>query len=144
MVLSHSSRVQLFATLRTIACQAPLSMGFSRQEYWSWLPFPPPGDLPSPVIELGSPALKADSLPIDWAMEFPSGSDVKNLPAMKIPWRWEWLLTAVFLPGDSYGQRRLVGYNPWSHTESETTEQSISILQMHIFVLIFVLHNSCP
>ena len=44
-------------------CQAPLSMGFSRQEYWSGLPFPSPGDLPDPGIELRSPALQADSLP---------------------------------------------------------------------------------
>ena len=44
----------------TVACQAPLSMGFSRQEYW--LPFPSPGDLPDPGIEPGSPALQADSL----------------------------------------------------------------------------------
>ena len=56
------SRVQLFATLWTVACQAPLSMEFSRQEYWSGLPFPPPGDLPDPGIESGSPALQADSL----------------------------------------------------------------------------------
>ena len=51
------------ATLWTVACQAPLSTGFSRQEYWSGLPFPSPGDLPDTGIELGSPALQADSLP---------------------------------------------------------------------------------
>ena len=44
----------------TAAYQAPLSMGFSRQEYWSGLPFPSPGDLPDPRIEPGSPALQAD------------------------------------------------------------------------------------
>ena len=49
----------------TVACQAPLSMGFSRQEYWSELPFPSPEDLPDPGIELGSPALQADSLPTE-------------------------------------------------------------------------------
>ena len=48
---------QFFATPRTVPCQAPLSMGFSRQEYWSGLTFPPPGDLPNPGIESGSPAL---------------------------------------------------------------------------------------
>ena len=48
------SRVRLFATLWTEAYQAPLSMGFSRQEYWSGLPFPSPGDLPDPGIEPGS------------------------------------------------------------------------------------------
>ena len=56
------SRVRLFATPWTVACQAPLSMGFSRQEYWSGLPFPSPGDLPDPGIEPGSPALQADAL----------------------------------------------------------------------------------
>ena len=57
------SHVRLFATPWTVACQAPPSMGFSRQEYWSGLPFPSPGDLPDPGIEPGSPALQADALP---------------------------------------------------------------------------------
>ena len=57
------SRVQLFVTPRTVADQAPPSMGFSRQEYWSGLPFPSPGDLPNPGIKPGSPALQADALP---------------------------------------------------------------------------------
>ena len=55
--------VQLFAAQWTIARQAPLSMGFPRQEYWSGLPFPAPGDLPNSGIELVSTALQADSLP---------------------------------------------------------------------------------
>ena len=46
-----------------VAHQAPLSMGFSRQEYWSGLPCPPPGDLPDPGIELWSPSLQVDALP---------------------------------------------------------------------------------
>ena len=45
---------------KDLACQAPLSMGFSRQEYWSELPFPSPGDLPNPGIKLRSPTLQAD------------------------------------------------------------------------------------
>ena len=56
------SRVWLFATLWTVARQAPLSMGFSRQEYWSGLSFPSPGDVPNPGIEPRSPALQADAL----------------------------------------------------------------------------------
>ena len=56
------SHVQLFATPWTVAHQASLSTGFSRQEYWSGLPFPSPGDLPNPGIEPGSPALQADAL----------------------------------------------------------------------------------
>ena len=52
-------------TARTVACQAPLSMGFSRQGYWSGLPFPSPGDLPNLGIEPGSPALQAGSVPTE-------------------------------------------------------------------------------
>ena len=50
-MLSHFNHVQLFATPWTVVHQAPLFMGFSRQEYWSGLPCPPPGDLPDPGIE---------------------------------------------------------------------------------------------
>ena len=57
------SRVRLFATPWTVAYQARRSMGFSRQEYRSGLPFPSPGDLPNPGIEPGSPALQTDALP---------------------------------------------------------------------------------
>ena len=56
------AQLRLFTTPRTIARQASLSMEFSRQEYWSGLPFLPPGDLPNPGTEPGSPALLADSL----------------------------------------------------------------------------------
>ena len=59
-LLSH---VRLFATPLTVARQVFLSMEFSRQEYWSGLPFPSPGDLPNPGIEPESPALEADTLP---------------------------------------------------------------------------------
>ena len=55
------SRVRLFATPWTIAYQSPPPTGFSRQEYWSRLPFPSLGDLPNPGIELGSPALQTDT-----------------------------------------------------------------------------------
>ena len=57
------SRVRLFVTPWTIAYQSPQSMEFSRQEYWSGLPFSSPGDLPDPGIEPGSPTLQADALP---------------------------------------------------------------------------------
>ena len=57
------SHVRLFVTPWTVAYQAPLSMGFSRQGYWSGLPFPSPGDLPDPGIKPRSPALQADALP---------------------------------------------------------------------------------
>ena len=57
LLLSLFSRVRLFATPWTTAYQAPLSMGFSRQEYWNGVPCPPPGDLPDPGIDSESPAL---------------------------------------------------------------------------------------
>ena len=63
-VLSPFSPVGLFATPWTVALQAPLSMGFSQQEYWSGWPCPPPRHLPDPRIESMSPALQADSLPL--------------------------------------------------------------------------------
>ena len=62
MKVKSLSCVRLFATPWTVAHKAPLSMGFSRQEYWSGLPFPSPGDLPDPGIEHRSPALQADAL----------------------------------------------------------------------------------
>ena len=57
------SYVQLFGTPWTVAYQAPPSMGFPRQEYWSGLPFPSPGGLADPRSEPGSPAMQADTLP---------------------------------------------------------------------------------
>ena len=59
------SRVRLFPIPWTVAYQAPPSLGFSWQEYWSGLPFPSPGDLPNPEIEPGSPVLQADALPYE-------------------------------------------------------------------------------
>ena len=63
MKVKSFSRVQLFVTPWTVAYEAPPSMGFSRKEYWSGLPFPSPGDLPHPGIQPGSTALQADALP---------------------------------------------------------------------------------
>ena len=57
--MCHFGGIQLFVTLKAVAHQAPLSMGFSRQEYWGRLPCPPSGDLPKPGVELASPAAPA-------------------------------------------------------------------------------------
>ena len=65
VVMLVASRVWLFATPQTVARQAPQSAEFSRQEYWSGLPFPSPGDLLNPGIEPRSPTLQADSLPAE-------------------------------------------------------------------------------
>ena len=62
-LLNRFGLVRLFATLWPVARQAPLSVGFSRQEYWRRLPFPSPGNLPNPGIEPVSPAWQVDSLP---------------------------------------------------------------------------------
>ena len=61
-MLNHFSHVQLYATLMSVTRQAPLSIRFSRQGYWSGLPFPSPEDLSDPGIEPRSPALEADAL----------------------------------------------------------------------------------
>ena len=62
VIVQSLSRVRFFATPWTVAYQAPPSRGFSRQEYWSGLPFPSPGDLPDPGIEPRPPVLEADAL----------------------------------------------------------------------------------
>ena len=61
--VSRSVMSELFAIPRAVAHHGPLFMGFSWKEYWSGVPFPPPGDLPHPGIELASPVFQADSLP---------------------------------------------------------------------------------
>ena len=66
---SAISPVRLSVTPWAAARQAPLSMGFSRQEHWSGWPCPPPGDLPNPGVESRSPALQGDSLPAEPAEE---------------------------------------------------------------------------
>ena len=63
MKVKSVTHVRLFGTAKTVAYQAPPSMGLSRQEYWGGLPLPSPGDLPDPGIKPGSPALQADALP---------------------------------------------------------------------------------
>ena len=82
--------VPLFATAWAVARQAPLSMGFLRQEYWSGLPFPPPEDLPDPGIKPRSPALQVDSLPAEpQGKPFVHESEVKLLSPVQlfgIPW----------------------------------------------------------
>ena len=87
MLLSH---VLFFGTPWTIVCQAPLSVEFSRPEYWSGLPFPSPGDLPNPGIELQSPTLQADSLPSE-----PPGKPLKEVD---MGWSLALTLARLHLP----------------------------------------------
>ena len=125
--------------------QAPLSMGFSRQEYWSGLPFPSPGDLPDPgmrtpftsrpgILKLGQRGW------LGWLrICLQSKRPGFDLWVGKIPWRRKWHPTPVILPGKSHGQRGLVGYSPQGLKESDTTERlhflslSLSILLVNLF-----------
>ena len=110
------SRVQLFVTPWTVACQEPLSMGFSRQEYWSGLPCPPPWDVPDPGIEptsLMSPASSGMFFTTRATWTSVVAQLVKNPPAMwetwvwslvgKISWRRKWLPSPVFWCGEFHG-----------------------------------------
>ena len=96
------SRVRLFVTPWIVAYQASLSVGFSRQEYWSELPFPSPGDLPDPGIESRSPVLQGDALPseLPGKLKLQCGRPGFNPWVGKIPWRRAWKPTPVFLPGE--------------------------------------------
>ena len=76
MLLLLLNHVRLFATPWAVAPQAPLSVEFSRPEYWSGLPIPLPGDLPDPVIKPASPALEADSLPIEPFWRIPTHTHI--------------------------------------------------------------------
>ena len=82
MKVKSLTLVRLLATLWTVAYQPPPSMGFSRQEYWSGLPFPPPGDLSHPGIEPGSLALQVDALLSD-----PPGKQSDNIIMLTIEMR---------------------------------------------------------
>ena len=93
------SHVRLFSTPWNVACQSPLSMGFSRQEYFSRQSLLSPGDLPYPRIKPGSLALQADSLLFE-----PLGK-----PYICIKWQ----PTPVILPGEFHGQSRLASHIPW-------------------------------
>ena len=106
------SRDQLFATPWTVAYYAPPSMGFSRQEYWSGLPFPSPEDLPDPGIEPRSPALKADTLPPE-----PPGKSCTRTERLGLHFCW-W-----YSGQGSSCQCRGHGFDPWSRRIPHATEQ---------------------
>ena len=76
------SHVWVFGTPCTVTHQPPLSMGFFRQEYWSGIPFPSPGDLPNPGIEHRSPALQVDSSPTE-ALGKPKNTGVGSLSLLQ-------------------------------------------------------------
>ena len=130
--------VRLFATPWTVACQAPLSMEFCRQEYWSGLPFTSPGDLPDSGIKPKSPALAGrfftteppGKLVTRYILTLISISINRSMHTSqgfapwvrKIPWRSKWQLTPVFLPGKFHGQRSLEGYSLWGCKQLDIAE----------------------
>ena len=107
-------------------------MGFSRQDYWSGLPVPSPGDLPGPGTKPGSPTLQADSLP----------SELPRNPHTHIHThrRRQWHPTPVLLPGKSHGRRSLVGCSPWGCEELGMTER----LHFHFSLLCIGEGNGKP
>ena len=109
IVVQSISLVQLFMTLWTVAHQVPLSMEFPRQEYWSELPFPSPGDLPNPGIEPRSSEFQADSLLCE-----PSGKP-KNTGVGSLS-----LLQGIFLPRDQTEVFSIAGgfFTSWATREA--------------------------
>ena len=124
------------ATPWTAAHQAPLSVGFPRQEYCSGVPLPSPEDLPCPGIKPKSSTLQADSLvseppgklSISKASTSNAGDCLRcrrsgfNPWVRKIPCRRAWQPTPVFLSGESHGQRSLAGCGPQGYEEVDMTE----------------------
>ena len=104
-VVESLSHVQLFAILWTVAHQVPQFMEFSRQEYWSELPFPTPGDLPHPGIELKSymsPALGVDSLPLHH-LGSPFNTNLQCLKFDKIKYCLQTKIFSFTLLNEVYG-----------------------------------------
>ena len=101
------SRVRLFATPWTVVYQAPQSMGFSRQEYWSGVSFPSPGDLPDPGIKPRSPALQADALPSE-----PPG---KPLCVLKVVFTFLVILSHLFIFSESEATFALLFADFWTY-----------------------------
>ena len=101
-MLSHFSHIQLFMTLRTIAPQVPLPMGFSMQEYWSGLPCPSAGDLPDPEIKPGSPALQADFYQLTHQRMSITISFMKNEIISIVLWEFHFFFQIIKLMASCY------------------------------------------
>ena len=123
------SRVQLFATPWTVPCQAPLSTGFLRQDYWSGLPFPPPRDLPNPGTEPNSPALQADSLPLSH-----QGSSEPQIAAVEVCRSIQSCGVMITIPAGLWTRRS--GEFPWRTTAKiKAPDEGISCFLRSLFKL---------
>ena len=116
-MLSHFSRIRLFLTPWTIACQVPLSMGSSKQEYWNGLPFLPPGDLPNPGIKSASPALVGGFFTTSstWEAQF-SDPPINNL----------WSVTPIKNPNQWLTKTPPNNLYPWSSTRYSYNQSPIT------------------
>ena len=121
MPCSVAQSCQLFVTPWTVAHQSPLSLGFPRQEYWSGLPFPSPGDLPDPGIEPVSLALAGRF----FTTEPPDAKHVwLALISKMLAWYPAWQSTPVFLAGESHEQRVTVHRAAKSQTRLKSLSNS--------------------
>ena len=114
---------RLFATPWTVALQASLPLGFSRQEYWNGLPFHPSGDLPNPGIKSMSSELASRFFTTEPPGK-PKITLTSDIPDIR---RRQWHPTPVFFPGKSHGQRSLEGYSPWGCKDSDSTGLTLSL-----------------
>ena len=135
----HDAHIMSFlVTSWTVACQAPLSMGFSRQEYLSALPFPSPTDLPNPGIELGSPELQADSLPTELRGKPVSFVDVPcscESAALNMPANLENSAVATGLEKGQFSfqsQRKAMPKNAQITTQMHASKVMLKILQARL------------
>ena len=136
-MFSHFSHVPLFVTLWTTAHQVPLSMGFSRQENWSGLPYSPPGDLPDPGIKPRPPALQAGSLPSElpgWCQKvrvlLQSEAGVNSHVTKHHSWgmdMWKSESESGSLVSDSLQPHGL--HSPWNSPGQNPGVGSLSLLQ---------------
>ena len=127
-------------------------MEFSRQEYWSGLPFPSPGDLPDPGIEPRSPALQADSLPTKAPGNLGFHKENFVTPCFRIIstlsttpeylWRRQWHPTPVLLPGKFHGWRSLVGCSPWGRYSQARLSDFTFTFHFHALAKEMATHSS--
>ena len=151
-MLSHFSRVWLFVTLWTIAHQAPLSMGFSRQEYWSGLPFPPPGNCPGIHLQTGNlySLINISPFPLLWisACKFKllKSDNIKNSTSV-VPAAFYMRLSAIRLDNallDWSGAAPLrTACSPWCdlglNTQGVWSEVNVCILKFNLLAMVVLL-----